>query len=87
MLATISPQKPIWDRYVVQNLSIKLDGTSKEEKLQNAIYLYSEMEKWYSEYLSSEDGKVCIQGFDEFLPDYKWVSDIKKVDALLWSIR
>ncbi|MCR5792401.1 MAG: hypothetical protein K6G65_04460 [Lachnospiraceae bacterium] len=87
MLATLSPQKPIWDRYVVQNLNIKLDGASKEEKLQNAISLYSEMEKWYIEYLCSEDGKACIQGFDEFLPNYKWVSDIKKVDALLWSIR
>lgn len=87
MLATISPQNPIWDRYVVQNLNIKLDGASKEEKLENAIFLYSEMKKWYSEYLNSEDGKACIQGFEEFLPDYKWVSDIKKVDAFLWSIR
>ena len=87
MLATIIPQKPIWDRYVVQNLNIKLEGASQEEKLKNAVVLYSEMEKWYSNYLDSEEGKECIRGFDDFLPNYRWVSDIKKIDALLWSIR
>lgn len=87
MLATIDSQKPIWDRYVVQNLNIKLDGGTKEEKIENAIQLYAEMEKWYAEYMASDDGKACIQGFNDALPTYKWVSDIKKIDALLWSIR
>lgn len=87
MLASIIPEKPIWDRYVVQNLDIKLNGDSKTERLQNAIYLYDEMEKWYQAYLDSDEGKDCVRGFDEFLPNYRWVSDIKKVDALLWSIR
>ena len=31
MLATLCPQKPIWDRYVVENLGLKLEGKSKEE--------------------------------------------------------
>ena len=87
MLATIIPQKPIWDRYVVQNLNIKLDGETKEERIKNAITLYEEMETWYADFLDSEDGKECIKGFEEFLPDYKWISDIKKEDAILWSIR
>ena len=87
MLATINPQKPIWDRYVVQNLNIKLDDATKEEKIEKAVQLYAEMEKWYAEYMASDDGKVCVQGFNEALPNYKWVSDIKKIDALLWSIR
>ncbi|SDW67347.1 hypothetical protein SAMN05216391_1147 [Lachnospiraceae bacterium KHCPX20] len=86
-LATLYPNKPIWDRYVVQNLRIQLDGASKEERLRNAISCYAEMEGWYSKFLDSDAGKECIRGFEEFLPNYKWVSDIKKVDAILWSIR
>lgn len=39
MLATIFPEKPIWDRYVVQNLNLELKGTTKQEKLKNAIIL------------------------------------------------
>lgn len=87
MLATIRPEKPIWDRYVVQNLNLKITGATKEEKLRSAIQQYADMETWYEEFRSSEDGKKCIQGFDQYLPSYRWISDIKKVDALLWSIR
>jgi len=87
MLATILPEKPIWDKYVVKNLNIKLVGNTKEEKLKNAISLYDEIEKWYLNYLESDDGKECIREFEQYLPNYKWVHDIKKLDTLLWSIR
>ena len=87
MLATIQPEKPIWDRYVVQNLNIQLTGTTKEEKLKNAIMLYAEMEKWYAHFLKTEKGKECIAEFDRVLPDYKGISQIKKIDSILWSIR
>ena len=33
MYATIYPDKPIWDRYVVQNLGIKVPEVDKEEKI------------------------------------------------------
>lgn len=27
-----------------------------------------------------------IKLFDSLLPDYTWISDVKKIDFLLWSI-
>lgn len=87
MLATIIPEKPIWDRYVVQNLNMQLTGTAKEEKLKNAIMLYADIEKRYADFLETEKGKECISEFDQVLPDYKGISKIKKIDSILWSIR
>lgn len=87
MLATLIPDKPIWDRYVVQNLDITLEGKTKEEKLANAISLYKEMEKWYTDFLMSDKSRECIKKFDEVLPDYRWISEVKKIDTVLWSIR
>lgn len=87
MLATIIPEKPIWDRYVVQNLNMQLTGTTKEEKLKNAIMFYADIEKWYADFLETEKGKECISEFDQVLPDYKGISKIKKIDSILWSIR
>lgn len=87
MLATIFPDKPIWDRYVVQNLNMELIGTTKEERLENAIALYANMEKWYADFLQTEKAKECIEVFDRVLPDYKHISSIKKIDSILWSIR
>lgn len=87
MLATIFPDKPIWDRYVVQNLNMELVGKTKRERLQNAILLYADMEKWYSDFLEMDKAKECIEAFDRVMPDYKHISSIKKIDSILWSIR
>lgn len=87
MLATILPEKPIWNRCVVQNLNMQLMGATKEEKLKNAVILYADMEKWYADFLESEKGKECIREFDRLLTDYKGISSIKKIDSILWSIR
>ena len=87
MLATIYPDKPIWDRYVVQNLNLELVGTTKQERLKNAIVLYSDIEKWYDDFLQTEKAKECIKVFDNVMPDYKNITSIKKIDSILWSIR
>jgi hypothetical protein len=87
MLATIFPDKPIWDRYVVQNLNMELIGSTKRERMENAISLYTDMEKWYEDFLQTEKAQECIEAFDRVMPDYKHISSIKKIDSILWSIR
>ncbi len=87
MLATIFPEKPIWDRYVVQNLNMELVGATKEERLKNAIHLYENIENWYEEFLHTNKAKECIEVFDKVLPDYQQITSIKKIDSILWSIR
>lgn len=87
MLATIDSSKPIWDQYVLQNLGLELTGKTQEEKIQNAIMLYDEILRWYNEYLKTEEAQQNIQEFNRWLPQYSWVSDVKKIDCLLWSKR
>ena len=87
MLATIFPDKPIWDPHVVQNLNMALVGATTPERLKNAIALYADMEKWYANFLQTEKAKECIEAFDCVMPDYKHISSIKKIDSILWSIR
>ena len=33
LLATINPNLPIWDQYVLKNIGLKVKETSKEEKI------------------------------------------------------
>ena len=87
LFATLDSNKPIWDRYVTQNLQMKLEGKTKGDRIKNAIRLYDDIETWYSEFLKTNKAKECIAAFDSALPNYSWISDIKKVDAILWSIR
>ena len=87
MLAMINPEMPIWDRYVVQNLCLNMKGKTKEVQLKCAINLYDQMISWYDGFLQTENGRECISEFDRILPGYVWMSDVKKIDFYLWSIR
>lgn len=87
MLATINADMPIWDRYVVQNLCLNMKGKTKEDQLNCAVDLYDQMVNWYSEFLQTENGRDCITEFDRTLPGYVWMSDVKKIDFYLWSMR
>ena len=87
MIATIDPNKPIWDQYVLQNLGLELKGKSPRERVENAILIYEEMESWYWDYLATEEARKNIAEFDKWLPSYSWIPVIKKIDYLLWSRR
>ena len=87
MLATVNPNMPIWDRYVVQNLCLDLKGKTKESQLDCAVGLYEHMVAWYTDFIRTENGRDCIAEFDKTLPGYTWMSDVKKIDFYLWSIR
>ncbi len=87
MIATIDPDKPIWDQYVLQNLELELKGKNPREKIGNAIEIYRQIEEWYREYLSTEEARMNIAEFDRWLPSFSWIPAIKKIDYLLWSRR
>ena len=87
MLATFNPDCPIWDQYVLKNLNLQLKGYHKPERLSNAIQLYAKIQSWYGEFLETENAAVCIRAFDQALPSYTWISDTKKIDCFLWSMR
>lgn len=87
MIATIDPDKPIWDQYVIQNLSLELKGKTPKERVENAIGVYESIERWFAEYLKTEEARKNIAEFDMMLSSYVWLSDVKKIDYLLWSKR
>lgn len=90
MIATVNPNKPIWDQYVIglEDTWEKARTHSKEARIALAVTIYEAIEEWYRQFLETENGKTCIQRFDEALPKYKEIiTDVKKMDYLLWSKR
>lgn len=85
ILATINPEKPILDSKILKYLGLQTGGNNKKERLENALKAYNQIEKWYEEYLKSEEAKSCIQYFDELFPKYKNISSVKKIDFFIWG--
>lgn len=93
LMATVDPKLPIWDQYVIQNLGLKsqwekMRSADFESRIQVAVCIYQNLQEWYINFTNSREGKACIEEFDKALPKYKeLLTDVKKVDYLLWSKR
>ena len=89
LLATLYPDFPIWDQYVLKNLNLRLKSyySNKQNQVNDSIRLYTRIVKWYQDFVNSDEGKQLISTFDSTFPKYSWLTPTKKVDFMLWSKR
>ncbi len=87
MLAIIKDDMPIWDQYVIKTLKLKVSGKTKKEKLTSTIENYYLMVEWYKVYKQTDEGKKCIEIFNDLILQYSYLSDIKKIDCFIWQNR
>ncbi|QSX09554.1 hypothetical protein J0B03_05690 [Alkalibacter rhizosphaerae] len=86
LVATINPNKPVWDKYVMENLDIKVPSYSSNDRLQKTIEAYTKLEEWYDSFLGSSSAKEVLELFDSRFPDTN-LTEVKKIDLILWKIR
>jgi len=87
MLATIDPNMPIWDSYILKNLGLKLKGRTKEERLSCAVVLYESICNWYTDFLKTDEAKEMLDLFNETFPEFDRITPLKKIDFILWAMR
>ena len=82
LLATVNPDMPIWDKFVLQNLGLRTPYHYEKDRLQKTSQLYQRICDWYE----SEQAKEKLQVFNELFPNVD-ISDVKKIDFILWATR
>lgn len=87
LIHTLNNDMPIWDKFVLQNLGLKMPVCKGEKKIQKSIFLYQKIVNWYEQVLTTIEINQKITEFDGIFPEYKWFSETKKIDFLLWQIR
>ncbi len=87
LVATLDPWKPIWDMYVLENIIPQSETELQQTKVQVAIGKYFSIQRWYQEFLSKGDGKKWIGLFNQQIPTYYRITDVKKIDFILWQMR
>lgn len=87
MLASINPNMPIWDSQVLARIGITASKKKGEEKVKETIRLYGDIVAWYENVISdTEEKNKYIEDFDLAFPQFKSISEAKKIDFILWAM-
>lgn len=55
----------------------------EQNQLKCVFDLYDQSIRWYDEFLQPENGRNCLIEVDQTLPEYVWMSEVKKTDFYL----
>jgi len=84
---TINPLLPIWDNVVTKShFGIRAPYAGAKDKEKACCRKYAEFEDAFYDYMATDEGMQIIHAFDEAFPD-SGISDVKKIDFVLWQDR
>jgi hypothetical protein len=86
LVATLDPSKPVIDKFVFRCFKLRLPNWGSANREEKTIELYGQLCLKYDGFTKSPDGVKIRNMFDERYPDAK-ITDIKKIDLVLWQIR
>jgi len=87
LAATHNPNLPIWDEIVLKNIGIKSPSYYSVDRMNKTIVIYEKIKEWYTRYMNSEEGHLVVDLFDNMVDDSASITDLKKIDFVLWQIR
>ena len=82
LLATVRPEMPVWDKYVLSNLGLKAPYYSCKSRFQRVLDTYQKICDWYQ----TPEAKSKVAVFDSNFPNID-ITDVKKIDFVLWQTR
>ena len=86
LMATINPDKPVLDEFVLKNLGITKPDTYSKNRIEKTVDVYKRIEHFYDEFLQTMECQELVAKFDMHFPNTK-ITKTKKVDLLLWQTR
>lgn len=82
LLATINPNMPIWDKFVMKNLGLRTPYMYEKNRLEKTVAVYESICQWYK----TEEAACYLAEFNAHFPNVD-MSDVKKIDWILWGQR
>ena len=89
LLATLHPDMPVWDSYVLSQLDLPQPTKGQQNKhnqLRQTISTYDQLTDWYEKYIGTQNAWSIMKVFDETFPYAKHITVVKKIDCVLWSM-
>ena len=87
LAASVDPEKPVIDSFVVKNLGLRLSRAGGVEvRLARIVELHDRIGQIFSDYLDTDIGRHLIVRFEESYPD-RHLTRVKMLDLILWQVR
>lgn len=86
MAHTFNPQTPIWDKIVTTDHFGFRSPTGQKDREQKTVRRFEDYSGKFCGYMKSKEGQMLIGMFDKAFPDSR-ISDVKKIDFILWLDR
>src|SRR5439155_26684006 len=87
LVATLDPNQPIWDKFILKNTKTKRPSYTSRNKVTQAKAAYQSIRSGYGQFLGSDEGKLVIPVFNQHVKEHARITDLKKVDFVLWQTR
>ncbi len=87
LVATHNPDSPIWDVFVLKNTGVLPPRTYEPNRMAKIVDAYNGIVRWYAAFMHGTDGKQIISIFDAMVPRASEVTNLKKIDFVLWQLR
>jgi hypothetical protein len=86
LVATLDPSMPVIDKFVLKNFALQLPRHGSQNRELKTIELYHQLCTKYCDFIQSPTGAMIRELFDSRHPN-SGVSELKKIDLVLWQIR
>lgn len=87
LLATVKSDMPVYDSWVRINLSLRARTGAAAQRIPELCEDYALIASIYREMVAHPEYSSLRHGFDSSLPTLRDLSDVKKIDLLLWQSR
>lgn len=86
LVATLDPDRPVIDQFVLANFGMRLPPLYANNRLAKIVALYDKLRAKYRELMAEPAAEIIRRKFVERYP-WAQITDLKKVDLVLWQIR
>lgn len=87
LVATLYPNQPVWDSFIIKNTGQEAPSYTAKYKFEKAKIVFQNIREWYARHIQSEEGRLMISTFDRLVEEHEQVTDLKKIDFILWQTR
>ena len=86
LTASVDPTLPVIDAFVLKNMGLRLPAPTSRDRLGAIVDTHRRVADGYSRLLASDDGQAVVASFDAAYSE-SGLTDLKKLDLVLWQIR